>query len=261
MPWGVVVGTVVGAVVNADASRRAANTQADAARDANRVQWDIYQQQRQDQAPWLNAGRDSLADLQAGLGVGTGAPGDLNRAFTENDFHQDPGYQFRMQQGVDAIQGSALGGALNGNTLRALTEYGQNFASNEYQNAYARFNNDQATRRNSLSALAGIGQTAVNQIGQAGQNYAGNFGNNLMSGANARAAGQVGQANAWANAAGQIGNAYFTNQAMNNGGGGSGGWGWGNGWQMGGPNGTNDRGAISTGSNYDWWLRNGSGGD
>jgi hypothetical protein len=221
MPWGAVAGAVIGGVAASDSSRRAANTQRDAARESNDQQWRMYQQNRSDMEPWRAAGQRGLNELMMGMGVGDpGRPGggDLVRRFGAGDFQQDPGYQFRMQEGMDQLENSAAarGGLLSGNTLAALTRYNQGFASNEYQNAYNRFTNDQSTRRNSLVSLAGIGRTANNQIGQWGQDMAARMGENTVDAGNAAAAGQIGQGNAWANAAGQIGNAWMQNQWMGN---------------------------------------------
>lgn len=60
------------------------------------------------------------------------------------NFQADPGYQFRLQQGQDSVQASAAarGMGLSGATLKALAKYGQGAASDEYQNAYSRYNND-----------------------------------------------------------------------------------------------------------------------
>jgi hypothetical protein len=53
---------------------------------------------------------------------------------------QDPGYAFRLQQGEDALINSAAarGGLGDPNTLRAVQDYGQQEASQEYGNAYNR---------------------------------------------------------------------------------------------------------------------------
>ena len=228
--WAAAAATVVGAAAQSDSARRSSNTQADAAREANEQQWRMYEQNRQDQMPWQQAGRSALSQLQ-GLGNPqfqggyAGSYEDVSRDFGAGDFQQDPGYRFRMQQGQEAIENSASArGGLGGDTLRALAEYGQNFASNEYQNAYNRFqqnrnsragayqdsygrwNNERNTRYNQLSNLAGLGQTANNQIGNMGSNAANMSGQLMMGGANARAAGQMGQSNAWTGAANNIGN-------------------------------------------------------
>lgn len=62
--------------------------------------------------------------------------GDLYSGGLAAGFQTDPGYQFRLQQGLNAIEHSAAarGGRAGGDTLKALQEYGQNFASNEYNN-------------------------------------------------------------------------------------------------------------------------------
>ena len=74
--------------------------------------------------------------------------GGVSRDFSLSDFQTDPGYQFRMQQGMDALQNSAAarGGLMGGDTGRALAEYGQNFASNEFQNAFNRYQQNRQFR-------------------------------------------------------------------------------------------------------------------
>lgn len=141
----------------------------------------------------------------------------------------DPGYQFRFNQGVQALQNSAAarGTLLTGDTARALTEYGQDYASNEYNNVYNRafgqyqqsyniFENNQTNQWNRLASLAGLGQTAAGQLNSAGSTTAGNVGNILLGSAGqigqqmnnsaaATASGYVGGANAWSGAINNIG--------------------------------------------------------
>lgn len=198
---GVAIGgaaTIVGSAISADAAGKASDKQAAAAKDANQVQWDMFQQQRTDQEPWRKAGADALTGLQ---------DQDFKRDFTAADFTKDPGYDFRMAEGQKALERSAAarGGLQSGGTLKALARYGQDFASNEYGNAYNRFNSDRDRRFNRLSSVAGLGQTATSQLGQAGQNYASQFGSNTMGAANAAGAAGMAQANAWGGAIGGIG--------------------------------------------------------
>ena len=56
------------------------------------------------------------------------------------DAQNSPGYQFRLGQGEDALQKSAAARGIlrTGGTLKDILEYGQNFASQEYQNVYDR---------------------------------------------------------------------------------------------------------------------------
>lgn len=103
-----------------------------------------------------------------------------------------------MDEGMRGVQNSAAarGGLLNGGTLKALTQYGQGFASNEYGNAYNRFNNDQTQRFNRLASLAGVGQTANSAIAAAGTNAANQVSSNQLAAGNAQASSYIGQANA-----------------------------------------------------------------
>lgn len=170
-------------ITGGNAAKQGMQAQQQAARDANATQLHIFNQQREDAQPWRQAGIDALGQISSGMD-------DMTRSFSMEDFQKDPGYQFRMQEGQKALENSAAarGGLNSGATLKALSRYGQDFASNEYTNAVNRYNTDRTTRFNMLSSLAGTGQTANTQIGQAGQNYANAYGNNVTGAANAQAA-------------------------------------------------------------------------
>jgi hypothetical protein len=209
---GAAVAGIGGALIQSGSAKDAAALQADAMNRATDLQREmflrqsqIYDQQRQDISPWRNAGVSALSDL---------ADPDFKRDFTMADFDKDPGYDFRMAEGQKALERSAAarGGLQSGATLKALSKYGQDYASNEYNNAYNRFNADRDRRFNRLSSIAGLGQTANSQLGQAAGNYstaAGNYGanvgNTLMSGANALGASTLAQGQAWAGALNNLG--------------------------------------------------------
>lgn len=164
-----------------DAQRRAGN-------DANALQKYMYEQNREDTKAWREAGSRAVGGME---------DKDFQRDFTLADFQQDPGYQFRMQEGSKALEGSAAarGSLHSGATLKALTKYGQDFASNEFNNAYNRFNADRDRRFNRLASLAGAGQTANSQVAQGGMNYANQAGANMVGIGNAEAANHIGRAN------------------------------------------------------------------
>lgn len=165
------------------------------------------------------AARDS--QVQAPAAGSPGLTGDFNRDFTLADFQKDPGYGFRLNQGLDAVQGSraARGSMMSGATLKALQDYGSDYASSEFGKAYDRFNNNRTQRFNRLATIAGIGQTATNNVGTAGANFANTQSSNLYSGANASAAGSIGVANAIGSGLSNLQSLYQLNQ-MNRGGGG-----------------------------------------
>ena len=214
----------VSSLVGANASRSAASTQANAANRATDISNEQYQQTREDQAPYREAGYNALSRMQNMAG---NVPGAFK--FGMSDFQQDPGYQFRMDQGMKAIERSAAarGGLLSGNTGGALQNFGQGLASQEYQNAYNRaltgYNTGVASENqlyNRQAGLAGIGQTAANFIGTAGANNAANVGNLMTSGAAAQAAGGVGMANSFTGGVNQYlnytGNNNLVNALQNN---------------------------------------------
>lgn len=205
MPWGyaaAAVGSVVGGALSSKGSKSAAKTQADAATRAAEMQLEQYNQTRDDLKPYTDAGGYGLDQLLTGY-----KDGSLTKPFTMADYQQDPGYQFRLQQGMNNIQGSAAagGGLLSGATLKALNSYNSDLASQEYNNAYSRYGNDQQNRYARLMDLARMGQNSAVQTGTMGQSAVGAAGANLTSGANASAAGTVASGNAWANTAGQLG--------------------------------------------------------
>lgn len=204
----IVVGGVYGANQQREAASDAARAQQRAAKSANDLQYKMFQEQRADQQPWRDSGIKALAGLENS---------DFQRDFTMSDFAADPGYQFRMNEGMKALQNSAAakGNRLSTGTLQNLNNYAQESASQEYTNAYNRFNNDRTQRFNRLSSLAGIGQTATNQVGNAAMNYGNQASSNILGAGNAQAAGYVGQANAINNGLNQGVNTWMQYQLMN----------------------------------------------
>lgn len=200
---------VVGGYMNSQAAASAADAQTDAANQATAMQGSQYAQQRADQEPWRQVGMNALGQLE-------GQMPDLNRSFSMSDFQHDPGYQFRMAEGTKAIERSAAArGGFSGSTLKSLSKYGQGVASDEYNNAYNRFNNDRTNRFNKLSSMAGLGQTANQANLQSGMNYANNVNQNINAAGNAQAAGYIGQGNAVNGAIGQGMNTWMNYQYMN----------------------------------------------
>jgi hypothetical protein len=129
----------------------------------------------------------------------------------------DPGYQFRLKEGMQGLERSAAarGGLLSGATLKGITRYGQDAASQEFTNAFNRYQAERTGTLNPYQSMAGMGQSVANQVGNMGMNYANQAGEAYQGAANARASGYVGQANAIGGAIGNISNQYYQNQLMN----------------------------------------------
>lgn len=204
-----VAGAVVGsAVIGGMASNKAAKTQAQAAEQGTAAQERMFERQVELQEPWRQAGINALTKLQAASDY---------TPFGMQQFQADPGYAFRMSEGMKALERSAAarGGLMSGATGKALQRYGQDLGSQEYMNAFNRYQAERQARLGPLQSLAGVGQTAANTLtgaaGQLGQNIAGG----LQAAGAARASGYVGGANALTSALGTGLNYYQGQQYMN----------------------------------------------
>jgi len=241
----VAAGAMVGsALIGANASKSAARTQAAAAgeaadaqlqasRESIEAQERAFERQVELQEPFREAGMKGQNELMRLLGlsgdVNAKDYGTLARSFTGQDMYKDPGYAFRLNEGIKALDRSAAarGGLLSGNQLRGVTQFGQDYATNEYQNAFNRYQAERSARLNPLQSLAGQAQSTANTL----TNAAGNLGSSqaaaLMAGGNAaaagligagnaRASGYMGTANAISGALGQGVNYYAGQQALQN---------------------------------------------
>ena len=211
---GFVAAAVVGsALIGSSASKSAASTQAGASRDATAAQERMFERQVELQKPYREAGELALNRLS----LGTKPGGEFDKAFSETQFTADPGYAFRLSEGMKALDrtAAARGGLLSGSTLKGAQRYGQDLASQEYQNAFNRYYAERTNRLQPLQSLAGVGQTSANTLTSAAGTLGGQIGSNIIGAGNAMAAGQVGSANAIAQGVGQGINFYQGQQYLN----------------------------------------------
>jgi hypothetical protein len=203
----------------ADATTQAANIGASAANNASASQERMFNQQTALQEPFRQAGISGQNRLMELLGVG-GDPnsagyGSANKNFGMSDFQADPGYAFRLSEGQKALDRSAAarGGLISGGALKAAQVYGQDMGSQEYNNAFNRYQTSRSNLLNPLQSLAGVGQTATNTLSNAAGATGTNLSNIAMSaGANAGNAA-LAQGNIRASQYGTIGNALSNNSA------------------------------------------------
>lgn len=146
-----------------------------------------------------STGPQVLPGAQGPTLTGTAPAGGPNVLDPENrygGFYASPGYQFRFDEGQRGINANraASGSMQSGDTLRALTRYGQDYASNEYN-----------TQMNQLFSVAGLGQTATGQGNALAGQYGAQVGQNNQNASNALQSSYGTQANAWGNALGNIG--------------------------------------------------------
>ena len=239
------------AETGATSSREAALIQAAAAEQALRLQKQLADEQVLRNAPYSEAGitaQNRMLDLM-GLSTRTGAagygsanqpysmagfdPNSLMRNFGAADFQTDPGYNFRLSEGLKALdrQAAARGGMMSGAALKAAGRYGQEAASQEYGNAFNRFQTNRASQaglftdaynRNrtrqldEFSRLGGLmtsGQNAAAGTGASQAAFGSNAANLMSQGAQAMGQGVIGAGQA--TAAGQLGAGNTYNNAIN----------------------------------------------
>ena len=229
------VAAIGGGLIAAGGAKSAGRAQERAAKEANAAQQRMFEEQNRLQEPFRQGGLTAQNEIMQLLGIGgdkaAAGYGSLGKSFGESDFQQDPGYAFRQAEGMKALERSAAarGNLLSGSTLKGVQRFGQDLASQEYQNAFNRYQVNRSNKLNPLQSLMGSGQSATNIMtgaaGQMGQNEA----SNIYNAGQARASGYVGQANALSTALGQVGaiaSNYPTRNALigyyNRGGGGGG---------------------------------------
>ena len=193
-------------------ANKAAKAQKDAAKQAAKTQQQTLSAQEAMVGPYVEAGKNALAQYQAL------AP---YQSFGMAQFQADPGYQFRMSEGVKALERSAAARGLlqSGGTLKGITQFGQNLASQEYENAFSRYLTEREARMDPYRYLTGQGQAAA--VGQAAN--IGTTGANLAEIAaqrgNINAQQAMGTASAFGGALNSIGSAagsYYANQPYMN---------------------------------------------
>ena len=191
MPWMIPAAIIGSSLLGGKSAEKAANVQAGAADRSAELQYKMYQEDVRRQKPFYDVGVNALPEL---------VKASRYTNFGMDQFQADPGYAFRLKEGQKVLErnAAARGGLISGAALKAAQQYGQEMGSQEYTNAFNRYQTERAARLNPLQSLAGYGQTTANTIGTAGQNMATNVGNAymgqgvnqgnaLMAGAQARA--------------------------------------------------------------------------
>ena len=194
----------------------------------------VYGQQQGWMTPVYDAGMAGQGQLLNYLGIGgdkgVGNYGKYATAeFTPEQFleNQDPGYGFRFREGQKAVerQAASRNGLISGAALKASQRFGQDMASQEYQNAFNRYQTSRTNTLSPLQQLTAQGASAAGALGSYAQNYGnatqaaygdfnnsiqnalGNYGN-MLGGAYGTGAGLVN--NAYSNQGNLLGAAYGT---------------------------------------------------
>lgn len=179
---GSIIGAVTDPLLGADlqgkrAASAALGAQQGATNQANAAALQAYNDQKNYLNPYITGGQTAYNNLQSG------------------NLQMDPGYQFRLSEGQKAINNalSARGMYGSGAALKQLSRYGQDYASNEYQNAFNRQN-----------TLANYGFNAANSLGNYAGGYGNAVGNNAINFGNAQASSAIAGANRQSQDFGQL---------------------------------------------------------
>ena len=193
--WGAIIGAAVslfGSKLSSDASKSAAQTQASAETEAARIIEKQFKVAEERLAPFVEGSQEAFQKQQAA----SGALGPEAQQVAFDEFVESPGVAFAREQGLKAINqnASASGTLRSGNTQKALIEYAQGLAEQDYGNYFNRLGTITGTGLAAAQAIAGVGSQAAQ--GQATQ---------VASAGRTTAAGQVAGAQSYATG---IQNAY-----------------------------------------------------
>lgn len=133
----------------------------------------------------------------------------------QSAFTASPGYQFRLAEGQKAGQNqfAARGGAFSGNALKALSDYNQGMASNEFSNWWNQLQGLVNTGATGTSGTANAGAQNVNNIiNSTNQNSLAQQ-NALTAQGDARASGVLGVTNALSFGLGNYGGGWGSNNS------------------------------------------------
>lgn len=214
----VVVAGVGSALISSNSAKSAANKQSQAAQNATQLQQMEYDQTRTDNMPALDARNASLSRLQDLLGISgnktAAGYGSLGGPINPGDVLNSPGYQFGLNQGQTTLnnQEVARGMSNSGQALKAAAQYGTDYATTKYDDAFNREVANRSAQLNPLQSAAGLGQTGASTIAAAGSNYANQAGQNLIGAGNAQAAAGIAQGNAISGGINQMAGWYMNNR-------------------------------------------------
>ncbi len=184
MPVGTALATTA---ISAGGSMYASHQASKAAGKAANTQLAMYNQTRQDLMPFASAGTGALSQLASIFGFGPGGTGMPNAAAATSQLTQFPGYQFGLDQGVQALDRSAAsrGMLLSGAQLQDAQKFGQGYAMQQAWQPYV----------SGLQWAAGLGENAAAQTGNLGANAAQGAAQSQLAQGSAQANGIAGATN------------------------------------------------------------------
>lgn len=195
--------SAIGGLISQGGAQAGGNMAGNAANRAAQMRQEEATRARAAVSPWQSSGTAAVSKITNLLGLGSiktnggnyntygWDPANAKEIQQQAlaDFETTPGYQFRMDEGIKALDRTAASRGLlrSGAQQKAITDFGQNIASEEYGNYMG-----------NLLAVSGMG----NQAASSGNNTAASLtqgaGNSILQGGIARGSGYAAGANALA---------------------------------------------------------------
>lgn len=199
-------GSLLGGVLGGKGAKKAAKAEVAANREALALQKQMFDTVWNGTAVGRELGQKSMGDAYAMLQPGF-------------DYTESPGYQFRLGEGLRAVENSAAARGLlqSGGNFKGIDKYAEGLAASDFGDSFNRY-----------STLAGLGNAAMNTGANAASNYAAGGANSLGNIGAAKASGYAGVNGAIQGTLGNMMSIYgmggFGGGGSSGGGGGTGGW-------------------------------------
>lgn len=193
---GTIGGSIVSGAMQSSAAKKASRAQQNSVNHANAIEQGFFDQTKESLDPFINTGHSAAAKLRDLEGLDGGNSGTVQAALEGL-----PGYQFANQQGLKSVQNSATarGLGVSGAAQKASATYSTGLANQYYNNLLTGVQNTENTGEAAGASLGGVASSIGESIGA-----------NTIGGGNAKAAGEIGSANAISNAVGGIPSAFLT---------------------------------------------------
>jgi hypothetical protein len=208
MTWGFVA-AAGSTLVGAYGANKAAKAQLQGAREGAAAEERMFNRQVELQEPFRQVGVNALPDL---------VEASRYDPFTLEKFQADPGYQFRLREGLKALDSTAAargGYCFQALSCAALLGLGRSLGRKNLTMLLIDITLGFKIELNPLQSLAGVGQTSTNTLSNAAGQLGSSLSNLAVGAGNARASGYAGTANALASGIGQGYNYYQGQQAQN----------------------------------------------
>jgi len=163
MPGGAdIAGSVVSAGANIAGGLLASGKVAKGFKQAGQIIGQEFERSRESLQPFSGVGTSALDQLALSLGLPT-STGETPDGRDFSEFFKSPGFQFRLDEGVKAVERSAASRGLlqSGAGIKAVQRFGEGLASSEFNNYFNQLFSLSEQGRAATTTVAGLGANAA----------------------------------------------------------------------------------------------------